>query len=105
MSAETRLCVKSLGFGSYFGAYKPRLIENRKKRRLRWTKEQVNSTLDQWKSVVWSDESQFSVTGEEANLLVLLERKDQPLEFHYSLLMKKLECFVSGMVKRALSQQ
>jgi transposase len=55
--------VKDLGFGSYFAAHKPRLSEENKKRRLRWAKERVNWSLDDWRRVVWSDESRFTVEG------------------------------------------
>ena len=53
--------MKEIGFGSYFAAHKPKLSEENKKRRLRWAKERVNWTMEQWNSVVWSDESRFTV--------------------------------------------
>ncbi|KAG2200838.1 hypothetical protein INT47_001369 [Mucor saturninus] len=56
--------LKNIGFAFYFAAHhKPRLTQNYKDRRLRWALSHVNWTKEQWESVVWSDESRFSVTG------------------------------------------
>ena len=55
--------MKEIGFGSYFAAHKPKLSEENKKRRLRWAKERVNWTTEQWNSVVWLDEFRFTVEG------------------------------------------
>ncbi|KAG1465276.1 hypothetical protein G6F56_004921 [Rhizopus delemar] len=66
--------IKELGFGSYFAAHKPALTEENKKRRLRWAKERVNWTKEQWDGVVWSDESRFTVEGYDGGARVL--RKD-----------------------------
>ncbi|KAG1445662.1 hypothetical protein G6F56_009833 [Rhizopus delemar] len=64
-------CLKSLGFGSYFAAHKPRLTEVNMKKRLRCAMEHVNWTEDQWKSVVWSDESRFSLNGNDTDARVI----------------------------------
>lgn len=63
--------IKELGFGSYFAAHKPALTEENKKRRLRWAKERVNWTKEQWDGVVWSDESRFTVEGYDGGARVL----------------------------------
>lgn len=63
--------LREIGFGSYFAAHKPRLTERHKKRRLSWALSHVNWTSDRWKSVVWSDESRFSVTGADRRVRVL----------------------------------
>ncbi|CAO3680717.1 unnamed protein product [Rhizopus stolonifer] len=54
------VCLKSLGFGSYFAAHKTGLTEVNMKKRLHWAIEHVNWTDDQWKSIVWSDESRLA---------------------------------------------
>ncbi|KAG1442595.1 hypothetical protein G6F56_011000 [Rhizopus delemar] len=41
------------------------------KKRLRWAMEHVNWTEDQWKSVIWSDESRFSLNGNDADARVI----------------------------------
>lgn len=52
-----------MGFGSYFAANKPALTEQHRKTRLRWDKERINWTTEDWSKVVWSDESKFTVEG------------------------------------------
>lgn len=51
------------GFGSYFAAHKPNLTDKQIRERLRWAKERVNWTKEEWRGVVWSDESRFAVEG------------------------------------------
>lgn len=46
-------------FGSYVAARKPFLREVNVEKRLAWAKEHENWTVEQWKSVLWSDESPF----------------------------------------------
>lgn len=60
-----------MGFRSYFAAYKPLLTEKHMKKRLRWAKDHVNWTADQWKSVGWSDESRFSIIDADGGARVL----------------------------------
>jgi ATP:corrinoid adenosyltransferase len=55
--------LKHVGFGSYFAAHNPALSDENRKIRLRWAKERVNWTKEQWYSVVWSDESRYTVKG------------------------------------------
>lgn len=55
--------LKEMGFRSYFVAHKPSLTEANKKGRLCQALDHVNWTQEQWKSVVWSDESRFTVEG------------------------------------------
>ncbi|KAG1048184.1 hypothetical protein G6F43_009407 [Rhizopus delemar] len=58
-----RLYVDRLDFKSYRAAHKPRLTTRHHKGRLRWAKAHLNWTEDQWRNVVWSDESRFCVKG------------------------------------------
>ncbi|KAG1449840.1 hypothetical protein G6F55_009978 [Rhizopus delemar] len=54
-----RLYVDRLAFKSYRAAHKPRLTARHCKSRLCWAKEHLNWTKDQWRNVVWFDESCF----------------------------------------------
>ncbi|CEG63295.1 hypothetical protein RMATCC62417_00463 [Rhizopus microsporus] len=60
-----------MGFKSYFAAHKPSLTEANKKRRLRWALNHANWTQEQWESVVWSDESRFTVEGYDGGARVI----------------------------------
>ena len=72
VSIETlRSYVDRLDFKSYRAAHKPRLTARHRKSRLRWAKEHLNWTEDQWRSVVWSDESRFCVEGSKRGKRVL----------------------------------
>ncbi|KAG1600267.1 hypothetical protein G6F47_004757 [Rhizopus delemar] len=66
-----RSYVDRLDFKSYRAAHKPRLTARHRKSRLRWAKEHLNWTEDQWRSVVWSDESRFCVEGSKRGKRVL----------------------------------
>ena len=50
---------RSLEFYSFDAAKKPKLTQKHKDARLRWAKEKVGWSVDQWKNVIWSDESRF----------------------------------------------
>ncbi|CEG78789.1 hypothetical protein RMATCC62417_13341 [Rhizopus microsporus] len=63
--------LKRMDYGSYFAAQKPALTEEHMKRRLRWAQEHVNWTDEQWSSVIWSDESRFTVTGNDGGARVI----------------------------------
>ncbi|KAG0739981.1 hypothetical protein G6F16_007200 [Rhizopus arrhizus] len=58
-----RSYVNRLDFKSYKAAHKPRLTTRHRKSRLLWAKEHIHWTKDQWRKVVWSDESCFCVEG------------------------------------------
>jgi transposase len=49
------------GFSSHFTIKKPMISENNKKIRLKWAKEHLNWTEEDWRSVLWSDESPFNL--------------------------------------------
>jgi hypothetical protein len=46
-------------FNSYWAARKPFISKKNRAKRLKWTKEHKNWTKEQWRSVLWSDESPF----------------------------------------------
>lgn len=52
-----------LGFKSYHARRKPLLTEKQKKNRIRFCKKYSVWDLETWRSVLWSDEATFTVTG------------------------------------------
>ncbi|EIE82875.1 transposase [Rhizopus delemar RA 99-880] len=56
-----RSYVDRLDFKSYRAAHKPRLTARHRKTRIRWAKKHLSWTEDQWRKVVWSDESRFGI--------------------------------------------
>ncbi|EIE80428.1 hypothetical protein RO3G_05133 [Rhizopus delemar RA 99-880] len=75
-----RLYVDRLDFKSYRAAHKPRLTARHRKSRLRWAKEHLNWTEDQWRSVVWSDESHFCLEGSKRRKRVLRKEGGRYIE-------------------------
>ena len=43
---------------------------NNKKKRIVWAKKHKDWTLDQWKSVLWSDESKFEIFGSNRRVIM-----------------------------------
>lgn len=48
-----------VGLKSYWSSKKPWISEKNRSKRLKWAEEHLNWTLEQWKQVLWSDESPF----------------------------------------------
>lgn len=44
---------------------KPFLNEKQRKRRLQWTKEHANWAVEDWKKIIWSDETRISIFGSD----------------------------------------
>ena len=61
------------GLHGQIAAKKPLLKDTNKKKRLAWCKKQEQWTLDQWKSVLWSDESKFQIF--DSNRRVFVRRR------------------------------
>ena len=57
---QRRLCDSDLR--GQIAAKKPLPKNTNNKKRLAWNKKHEQWTLDQWKSVLWSDESKFQIT-------------------------------------------
>jgi len=74
--------MKELGFGSYSPARKPALNDRQKANRLRWCQDKVGWTLDQWRSVIWSDESRFMVVGNDGGVRVIRKEGERYLAQH-----------------------
>lgn len=49
---------------------KPLLRRGNRHKRLQWAKEHANWTVDDWKNVLWSDESKFEVFGQRRRVFV-----------------------------------
>ncbi|KAG1474684.1 hypothetical protein G6F56_000210 [Rhizopus delemar] len=71
-----------LGFSSYSPARKPALSDRHKQNRLRRCQDKVDWTVDQWKSVVWSDESRYTVIDNDGSLRVVHKEGERYLEQH-----------------------
>ncbi|KAL7874590.1 hypothetical protein SRHO_G00055600 [Serrasalmus rhombeus] len=67
-TVKRRLCA-SCPHGK-IAARKPLLRTGNKQKRLVWAKEHKEWTLDQWKSVLWSDESKFEIFGSSHRVFV-----------------------------------
>ncbi|KAM9473079.1 transcription activator BRG1-like [Salvelinus alpinus] len=50
-----------MGFHGRAAAHKPKITMRNAKRRLEWCKARRHWTLEQWKRVLWSDESRFTI--------------------------------------------
>jgi len=69
--STTRKWVSKLGFRYYTPAVKPKMNEEHKKNRLEWAHLHKNWSSEQWRQVIWSDESRFRVSGNDGTPLVL----------------------------------
>lgn len=67
------------GFGSYSPAYVPKLTARHMEKRLIWAKNKVNWTPEQWRSVVWSEESKFNVQGSDGRIRVIRKEGERYL--------------------------
>ncbi|CAB4380217.1 unnamed protein product [Rhizophagus irregularis] len=57
------------GLGNYTAQKKPLLIRKQRKNRLRWSKDKKN-WQEEWKQVVWSDESRFALFESDGRVRV-----------------------------------
>ncbi len=53
--------LNTMGYASRLKRKKPALTKNQKKARLEWAKKHSTWTSDDWRHVIWSDESPFSI--------------------------------------------
>jgi hypothetical protein len=65
---QRRLCES--GFHGRIAANKPLLKDTNNKKRLDWDKKHKQWRLDQWKSVLWSDEFKFEMFGSNWHVFV-----------------------------------
>ena len=74
--------MKDLGYASYSPARKPALNDKQRGNRLKWCQERVDWTPDQWRSVIWSDESRFMLVGNDGGIRVVRKAGERYLEQH-----------------------
>jgi transposase len=53
--------LRGMGFHGQAAVHKPNISPVNAKRRLKWCKERCHWTLDNWKCVIWSDESFYTM--------------------------------------------
>lgn len=59
-----------LGFHGRAAAHKPLITKSNRAARLKWCKAHRNWTVDQWKGVLWSDESRFTLYRSDGRVWV-----------------------------------
>lgn len=103
VSVDTcKRALKRMGYGFYTAKEKPLLTSLQKKKRLRFAKDHENWTLDQWREIIWSDESKFEVTvGDERKKVV--RNKDEA--FHNDCIKRKVKFPASVMIWGCMSAQ
>ncbi|MDF4290226.1 transposase, partial [Vibrio parahaemolyticus] len=62
--------LRESGLHGQIAARKPLLRRGKKQKRFVWAKKHKEWTLDQWKSVLWSDESKFEIFGSNRRVFV-----------------------------------
>ena len=65
------------GLHGQIAARKPLLRRGNKQKRFVWAKKHKEWTLDQWKSVLWSDESKFEIFGSNRRVFVRRRKGEQ----------------------------
>jgi transposase len=57
--------LKSMGYSCRIKKKKPKLTEKHKKARLAWAKAHESWTSEEWRKVIWSDESKFNLLNSD----------------------------------------
>ena len=60
-----------MGFHGRAAAHKPQITMRNAKRQLEWSKASRHSTLEQWKCVLWSDDSRITIWQSDGKFWVL----------------------------------
>ncbi|KAG1471344.1 hypothetical protein G6F56_002177 [Rhizopus delemar] len=71
-----------LGFSSYSPARNSVLSDRHKRNHLHWCQDKVDWTIDQWKSVVWSNKPSYTVVGNDGVFRVVRKEGERYLEQH-----------------------
>ena len=74
--------LKSMGFHAKLKKKKPLLKPEHKKQRLAWAKKHRNWTVDQWRQVIFSDETKINIWGSDG-VKYYWKRKDDVLRPHH----------------------
>ncbi|KAJ8875982.1 hypothetical protein PR048_023890 [Dryococelus australis] len=77
--AATGVTVHRHGYFARAAAHKLHITTSNKARRLRWCLDRRNWTLEQWKSVPWSDESRFTLFRSDGRVWVWRLPEERPL--------------------------
>lgn len=94
--------LKRMGYGFYTAKEKPLLTALQKKKRLKFARDHLNWTSDQWRSIIWSDESKFEVTvGDERKKVV----RNKHEAFHTDCIKRKVKFPASLMIWGCMSAQ
>lgn len=94
--------MKRMGYGFYTAKEKPLLTKLQKKKRLIFALARRNWTIDQWRSIIWSDESKFEVTvGDERKKVI----RNKGEAFHTDCLKRKVKFPASLMIWGCMSAQ
>jgi len=70
LSATVRKKLLTNGLRGCKSKKKPKVTEKQRKARLAWAKEHLNWTPDDWKKVIFSDESTFNIQNHAGNQYV-----------------------------------
>ncbi|GFT87774.1 QLQ domain-containing protein [Trichonephila clavipes] len=70
-SRTVRRELKNLGFHGRAAAHKPNITPQSAKHRLQWCRAHRHETVDMWKTVLWNDESRFTVWHSDDRLCPL----------------------------------
>lgn len=94
--------MKRMGYGFYTAKEKPLLTDQQKKKRRVFALARRYWTMDQWRSIIWSDESRFEVAvGDERKKIV--RNKDEA--FQKDCLKRKVKFPTSVMIWGCMSAQ
>jgi hypothetical protein len=82
-----RILVDVGGLKSRKAAKKPFLSEKNRLKRLRWARDHINWTYDDWKKVLWSDESKFMMRKQGSRLV----RRPVGMRYHNKYTIKSIK--------------
>jgi transposase len=74
--------LRQKGFSSFKVAQKPFLGLNHRRRRKNWVILRQNWTIEQWKKIIWSDESRFLLRHNDGGVRVIRKKGERLLDQH-----------------------
>ena len=69
-TSTVRRELHEMGFHGRAATHKPKITVRNAKRRLEWCRAQRHWTLEQWKRILWSDESRFTIWQSDGRIWV-----------------------------------
>ncbi|EIE82035.1 hypothetical protein RO3G_06740 [Rhizopus delemar RA 99-880] len=85
---SVRRLLRKIGFKSGIKKYKPFISYTNQKKRLKWCRDKASWTVEDWKSVIFSDETKINVWGADG-IRYYWKQVDQPWRsFHVNQTMK-----------------